>query len=115
MVLDKWLTGEVIFLSAHTIDQALDDLEEETERIRQFADAGKYWDGYIRLAACISFLNMAGQQEPSKRRDIMERLLAWIQKIKGAADKIVRGIEANAYSIGVSAPFGVSISISYTV
>ena len=115
MVVDRWLSGEVASVTVEMVDQALDELEQGAENISSLADAGKYWAAYMRLTTCISFLNMAAQQQPSKLPRIIQHLLNWIQKIKSAVDKIAKGIGANGYSIGVSAPFGVSVSISFPV
>lgn len=115
MVLDKWLSGEVVTVSAQMVDQALDELEGEAEKIRYLVEAEKYWDAYTKLTTYVSFLNMAAQQQPSKLPGIIQRLLDWLKRIKGELDKIVRGIGADGYSIGVSAPFGVSVSIPFPV
>ena len=111
---DRWLSGEVITTSMQMLDEALGELHEEAETIRRLVQAAKYWDAYTRLATCILFFNMAAQQEPSKLPEIIQRLLDWIKEIKRELDRIVGEIGADGYSIGVSAPFGVSISISYT-
>lgn len=113
MFADRWLRGERIVITSGVIEKALNELEEETEKIRHLAEAGKYWDAYVRLITCVSFLNIAGQQLPSKWPDIIGRLLDWIRKIKGEVDKIVRGLGGNGYSIGASLPLGVSVSISF--
>lgn len=121
MILDKWLGGDTTSIYdvkgsifPDVIDKALDELEGEAGKIMNLVQTGKYWDAYVRLTACVTFLNMASQQYPHKQPAIIQRLLNWIQKIKSAVDKIVKGIGGNGYSIGISAPFGVSISISFT-
>ncbi len=118
MVLDKWLRGEVMSLRWDEVEKFLDELNREASEIENLAksvESEKCWNAWIRLTACISFLNLASQQHPSKQPAIIQRLLNWIQAIKGAIDNIVKGMGGNGYSIGVSAPFGVSISISFTV
>ena len=113
MVMDRWLSGRVETISPEMVDEALDELEGTVKEIEGLADGGDYWGGYARLTACISFFNTAGQQQPSKQPGIIGRLLNWIQKIKSVVDKIVKGVGGNGYSIGVSAPFGISVSISF--
>jgi len=115
MILDKWLEGELETISYDSVSRALNELGEEADKVTDLAQGEKYWDAYIRLTACITFLNMASQQHPTRQPAIIQRLLNWIQKIKGAIDKIVKGIGGSGYSIGVSAPFGISISVSFTV
>lgn len=115
MILDKWLSGEIVSISLDIVEQALDELEGEGEKVRHLAQSGEYWDAWIRLTACITFLNVASQQHPTRQPAIIQRLLNWIQKIKGAINKIVKGIGGSGYSLGVSAPFGISISVSFTV
>ncbi|GAG54901.1 unnamed protein product [marine sediment metagenome] len=46
---------------------------------------------------------------------IIQRLLEWIRKIKRELDKVVGEIGGDGYSIGVSAPFGVAVSISFSL
>jgi len=89
--------------------------DQEGEKIISLADAGQYWDGYTRVVNCITFLNVAGLQFPHMLPSITQRLSSWIQKIKGAIDKIAKGVGANGYSIGVSIPYGASVSISFPV
>jgi hypothetical protein len=113
MVLDKWLTGEVTTVSVETVDKALGELEEEGKKIRQLVDSEEYWNAFTRLTACISFFNIVAQQQPSKRGGIIGRLLNWIEEIKSTLGRIVRGVRGNGYSIGMSALFGVSVSISF--
>jgi hypothetical protein len=113
MILDNWLSGESI--SEQMVNKALDELQKEADTILDFVQRGKYWDGYVRLMASISFLNVAAQQHQAKLPHIIRRLLNWIQQIKSTIDKIVKGIGGNGYSIGVSAPFGVSVSVSFPV
>jgi hypothetical protein len=118
MVLDKWLTGELMSVSLEMVETALNELEGEEGMIVDSGESGeskKCWNAWTRLTLYVSFLNVASQQYPSKQPAIIQRLLNWIQKIKGALDKIVKGIGGNGYSIGVSVPFGVSISISFPV
>lgn len=118
MVLDKWLSGELTSVSLEIVEGALNELEGEGGKIADLAESGeseKCWNAWTRLTAYVSFLNVTSQQYPSKQPAIIQRLLKWIQKMKNAIDKIVRGIGGNGYSIGVSAPFGVSISVSFTV
>lgn len=114
MVMDRWLSNQVETISPEMIDKAFDELEGTEKEIEDLADRRDYWDSYARLTACISFFNAAGQQQPSKQPGIIGRLLNWIQKIKSVVDKIVKGVGGSGYSIGVSAPFGVSVSISFS-
>jgi hypothetical protein len=118
MVVDEWLSGQIMLNeenASQIVDQALEELEEESKKVRALAQEKKYWDAYTRVVFCISFLNIAFQQDPSKQPGIIRRLLDWIQKMKDIVDQIVKGIGGNGYSIGVSGPFGVSISISFAV
>lgn len=116
MVMDRWLSGRVETISPEMVDEALGELESETEELQSLVKQGKHWDAYIRFASCISFMNNAAQQQSSKLPAIIQRVLSWIQKIKAVIDSIVKGIiGANGYSIGVSPPFGVSVSISFPV
>jgi len=96
------------------VENALEELDKEGSDIEELANKDT-WNAWIRLTACITFLNMASQLYPTKQSGIIQRLLNWIQKVKGAIDKIVKGIGGNGYSIGISAPFGVSISVSFPV
>ena len=41
MVVDRWLSGEVATVSVEMVNQALDELEGEAEKIRYLADTGK--------------------------------------------------------------------------
>ncbi len=111
MILDKWLEGELSNITYDIVSQALNELEEEGDKIQYLIRP----DAYTRLIACITFLNMAYQQNPTKQPEIMQRLLNWIQNIKYIIDPIVSGIGGDGYSIGVAAPFGVSITVSFSV
>lgn len=112
MTVDNWLSGET-HISVQIVDEALDELREEQENIKGMVDKEDYWGAYKRLCACISFFSMATQQQPIRLPWIIQALLNWIQRMKGHLDKMVKGIGGNGYSIGVSAPFGVSVSISF--
>ena len=114
MIIDNWLSGET-HISVQIVDKALDQLQEEQASIEVMVDKEDYWEAYKRLCAYISFFSAAAQQQPTKLPWIIQRLINWIQKMKGQLDKMVRGIGGNGYSIGVSAPLGVSVSISFPV
>lgn len=46
---------------------------------------------------------------------LTSELQSWIQKIKEALEAIAKFLKAVTYSVSVSAPFGLSISISFSV
>ena len=116
MLVDKWLNGEALAITPVVISQALKELDEELKEVKGLALKGKYWAAYKRLAACISFLSVAGQQQPGAQMEIMRRVLDWMEAIKPTVDNIVWGLGGNGYSIGISAPLGgISISISFPV
>lgn len=46
---------------------------------------------------------------------LTSELQRWIQKIKEALEAIAKFLKAANYSVGVSAPFGLSISMSFSV
>jgi hypothetical protein len=60
-------------------------------------------------------MNNAAQQQPSKHPKIIQHLQTWIGKIQGSISSIAKGMGANGYSISVSVPYGVSVSISFPV
>ncbi|MCK4387240.1 MAG: hypothetical protein KAW00_00575 [Dehalococcoidia bacterium] len=114
MVLDKWLNGEEVDFSPKTVTTALDEFEEEAKKIEDLVfKERRYWDAYTRLITCVSFFNTAAQKDPNNMSTIIQRLLAWIREIQRDLNKIVREVGASGYSIGISAPFGVSISLSF--
>jgi len=115
MILDNWLSGNLRILTEQDASKALDELNEVAEGIEKLTREGKYWEAYTRLTACITFLNISFQQQRTQQPRIIQRLLNWIQNIKGTIDKVVQGIGGSGYSIGVSLPFGASISVSFTV
>jgi len=110
-ILQRWLRGENI--SDGMIDRALLMFEHDLERIESLATGGKGWEAYMNLITRVSFLNAAGQQQPSKQPGIIQKLRSWILKIQRALGAITKAVNGNGYSIGVSAPWGVSISISF--
>lgn len=112
MTVDNWLSGET-HISVQMVDKALRELQAEGESIMGMVDKEDYWGAYKRLCACVSFFSMATQEQPTRLPWIIQALLNWIQKMKGHLDKMVKGIGGNGYTIGVSAPFGVSVSISF--
>jgi hypothetical protein len=115
MILDKWLAGEIISISFDMVEQALNELELVGDEIGRLAKEGQNWEAYTRLTDCLSFFNRAAAQLPDRRHGIIERLLDWIQRIRNAMDQIVSGVGGNGYSIGISIPFGLSLSISFPI
>ena len=114
MILDEWLKGDIKVINEDMINRSLADLQEETDELdRLVYQQGKYWEAFIRFTMYVSFMNNAIQQQPSKLPKIIQRLLEWIQKIKAILDKSVQNIGAKGYTIGVSAPWGVSVSVSF--
>lgn len=113
MVVEKWVREETIYITPGLIERALGELNEEAEKIKYSAESGKNWEAYMTLVNCVSFFNMAGEQLPSKRPEIINCLLKWFPQIGDLMAKIVKGIGGNGYIIGASCPFGISISISF--
>lgn len=115
MVLDRWLNGDDVDFSPKTVTSALDEFEEEAKRIEDLVfRERRYWDACTRLITCISFFDTAVEKEPSNESRIIQRLLAWVREIQRDLNKIVQEVGASGYSIGISAPFGVSVSPSFT-
>ena len=108
IVIQKWLSEGV--MRPELIEQGLQMFQNELREIKGITEKSP-WLAYTRLMSSISFLNAAAQQ----RIGIIDRLLNWISDIKDALDGIVKKIGASGYSIGVSAPFGLSISVSFSV
>lgn len=112
MFSDQWGIGEPI--SESTLDRMLSQLPQREGKITNLVSTGRYWEAYSELNTTISFFNTAVQQQPSRLPGVVQRLLGWIQKIQGAIATIAQGVGGNGYSIGVSAPWGVSVSISFS-
>ena len=115
MILDKWLRGRLPTPTEEHAFQALDELEEAAQEIHELTRDKKYWEAYRRLTGCITFLSTASQQHPTRQPEIIQQLLKWIQKIKGAIDTVIRGIGGSGYSITVSVPWGLSLAVSFDV
>jgi len=116
MIVDKWLRGRLPTPTEEQAFQALDELKEVAQEIDELTRDEKYWEAYRRLTGCITFLSMASQRHPTALPAIIQQLLKWIQRIKGAIDKVIQGIGGSGYSIAFSAPPGmVTVSVSFAV
>ena len=109
-LLKQWIDDGVI--PSPYVDKALNMFKEE---IGSLSTQRKYWDAYKELLTCIALLNTSAQQQPAQGAKIIRRLLNWIRQLKNTIDNIVRGIGANGYSIAVSYPWGISVSVSFPV
>ncbi len=110
---NKWIEEGLI--PEEHLNNALNMLKSKEENIESLLQYGKPWEAYGELMACIALFNATAQQYPAKRPSIIQRLLTWIKNIKSTLDKIINGIGGNGYSIGVSMPWGVSVSVSFPV
>jgi hypothetical protein len=114
MVLDKWLSGELSTPTEDDTRQALNEVEKVAQNIEMLTKEKEYWEAYRRLTGFITFLSTASQQHPTRQPEIIQQLLKWIQKIKGAIDTVIQGIGGSGYSITVSVQ-GLSLTVSFTI
>jgi hypothetical protein len=110
---NKWLKDGII--PEEQMGEAIKMFDRETEQINALADKRMYWEALGQLTTTLALFNATAQQRPTQQPKIIKQLLQWIHNLKDAIDKAIKGIEANGYSIGVSFPWGVSVSVSFSV
>jgi hypothetical protein len=117
MILEDWLNGNLKTLTEEDASKALDELESVGDEIQSLTGQGKHWEAYEKLNGSIALANMASEQHPTKQPRIVQKLLAWIRKLKGAIDKMVQGIGGVGYSVSIAAsiPPKLSITVSFSV
>jgi hypothetical protein len=84
------------------------DLDKVLKATRQISSESHAYETLANLILISSRIRRSTAGLASKLQD-------WIQKIKAALEAIAKFLNAATYSVGVSAPFGLSISISFNV
>jgi len=104
MVKDESITTEQKEFAedvAAKIDKIMDDLDSSIVTDPQAA--------FSQLLLTVSYLNAFGAKNPF----VLKHLEKWAKRLKKLLDNIANKIDADGFSIGVSTPFSVSISVSF--
>ena len=112
-VYEEWYT--MGFIQELQIDEALKRLELENKKIDLLVESNQPWRGYNELMNCLVLFSVTAKKYPRSRNKIITHLSRWIQQIKQTLDSMVKKIGGDGYSISVSLPTGVSISVSFKI
>jgi hypothetical protein len=107
--LGNWRSGSS--LDAEAVEEAIDDeLPGRMELIEVTArDAPE--EAFADFVALMSFLNAA----VVIRASILEKVADHVEKLRDALAKIAKGLRADSFDISVSAPVGLSVSMTFKV
>jgi len=107
--LGNWRSGSS--LNAEAVEEAIDD--ELPGRMELIAATAKDTPGeaFADFVALMSFLNAA----VVIRASILEKVADHVEKLRDALAKIAKGLRADSFDISVSAPVGLSVSMTFKV
>jgi hypothetical protein len=107
--LGNWRSGSS--LDAEAVEEAIDD--ELPGRMELIAATAKDTpaEAFADFVALMSFLNAA----VVIRTSILEKVANHVEKLRDALAKIATGLRADSFDISVSAPVGLSVSMTFKV
>ena len=107
--LGNWRSGSS--LDADAVEEAIDD--ELPGRMDLIAATAKDTpdEAFADFVALMSFLNAA----VVIRASILEKVAHHVEKLRDALLKIARGLRADSIDVSVSAPVGLSVSMTFKV
>ena len=107
--LGNWRSGSS--LNAEAVEEAIDDelpgrMDLITATAKDTPD-----EAFADFVALMSFLNAA----VFIRASILEKVAHHVEKLRDALAKIAKGLRADSFDISVSAPVGLSVSLTFKV
>ena len=107
--LDQWRAG--VAINAASVEDAIDrELSARVDQIRTTA-AGNPGDAFAQFVTLTSFLNAAADI----RSSIIEKIAEHIDEFRTALGAIAERLEADSFSMSVSLPVGLSVSLTFKV
>lgn len=119
----------MVDITADSVEAEFDDLIHSIEGLSTVADEkevviashsllGKFF-GIIGKLNYLLQNDLEGHRElrlgKTTSSNLLDSLDQWIQKIKQEFSKIAKFLAAQSYSIGFSAPFGIEVSVTFSV
>jgi hypothetical protein len=106
-----------------SIDSKLKSLQASARRIKDDEHAYGIWGDLVHVTSRINALLLQAASSPGGARPssravqpapgLTSKLQGWIQRIKSALDALAKFLKAASYSVGVSAPIGISVAITF--
>ena len=107
--LDQWRAGAEI--NAGSVEEMIDhELSGRIEKIRATAAVDPA-DAFAQFVTLTSFLNV----QAGIRSSIIEKIAKHIDELREALGAIAGKLGAKSFDIGVSLPFGLSVSVTFEV
>ncbi|HVC26682.1 MAG TPA: hypothetical protein VND40_00835 [Nitrososphaerales archaeon] len=106
------------------IESKLDSIRASALRIKNEDGAYGIWADLVLTTSRINALMLTtapptGGAQTSSRAlqsppEIVSKLQGWVQKIKAALEALAKFLKAASYTVGVYAPFGISVAITFS-
>ena len=108
--LDKWRSGSS--LDAEVVEAEIDDgLPREMELIAALTAKGMPGEAFAKFVAITGVLNAA----VVTRASILEKIAKHVETLRDTLARIAEGLRADSFDISVSAPVGLSVSMTFKV
>lgn len=112
---ERWVRiGSKEELEQNDILETIEGFDNQLSWIEQKVNTDPE-DAYLSLMTVVILFNRALALRLPKLPNVEKRLKGWINHVRSTVAKLVSKLpKANGYSIGVSFPWGISVSISFS-